>query len=345
MDERFEVARTSKPFDLFAEFGRFGSERKMSLQDPATLLAFTGHVGDRVGGALGDSALLHGQRTEAMFESLLVSLGQFELLKSEDAGRLFPDGRYQSPDFRTVLKDGSHWLIEVKNVYEGDPARQKRRLLTKSQLERLTAYAGATGAELKLAIFWARWSIWTLVSPDRLVGADGGLVLDIGTAMRVNELSRLGDRSFGVRPPLRLRVTMDQARTSPVGADGRVTCTIGGVKVFSGDQEIVWVFMQYGEWQSEEPDAILDGDRLLAIEFRWVPRERVNQGFEFVGTLSRMFAAYYARQTVDSGEVVQVRAPLRPSWFEPLLSWEKARGRMSLWSFTQEPNFETPAGK
>ena len=153
MDERFEVARTGKPFDLLAEFGRFGNETKMSLRDPATLSAFTGHVGDRVEGALGDSALLHGQRTEAMFESLLVSLGQFVLLTSEDTGRLFPDGRYQSPDFRIVLEDGSHWLIEVKNVYEPDPSRRKRRLFTKPGLERLTTYASATGAELKLAIF------------------------------------------------------------------------------------------------------------------------------------------------------------------------------------------------
>ena len=135
--------------------------------------------------------------------------------------------------------------------------------------------------------------------------------------------------------------------------DGRVTCTVGGVDVFCGDQEIVnpadqeivWVFMQYGEWPSEEPEAVLDGDRLLAIEFRWVPRERINQGFEFVGTLSRMFAAYYAQQTVDSGEVVQIRAPLRPRWFEPLLSWKKSPERMSLWSFALEPNFEAPVGK
>lgn len=71
----------TKPFDLLAEFGKFGLEHQMSLRDPATISAFIGDVRERVEGALGDSPLVYGQRTEAMFEALLVSLGEFELLK------------------------------------------------------------------------------------------------------------------------------------------------------------------------------------------------------------------------------------------------------------------------
>ena len=338
----------AKPFDLLAEFGKFGLEQRLSLRDAATIPAFIGDVGDKVKGALRDSPLLHGQRTEAMFEALLVSLGEFELLKGEDGGRLFPDDRYRVPDFRTVLKDGSHWLIEVKNVYEREPLEQRRHLFTGPYLERLTAYADATGAELKIAVYWARWSIWTLVSPNRLMGPDGGLDLDMMTAMRVNELSRLGDRTIGTRSPLRLRLTMDEARTNPVDADGEVTFTVGGIQIFCADQEIVepveqeivWVFMQYSRWRSDEPEAILDGDRLLAIEYRWEPEELTNQGFEIVGSLSGMFAAYYAEHTVDSGEVVQIRAPLRPNWFEPLVSLQTTRRNLPLWTFAQRPNFE-----
>ena len=221
-----DASKMGKPFDLLAEFGKFGLERRMSLRDPVTISAFIGHVGDRVEGALGDSPLLYGQRTEAMFEAFLVSLGEFELLKGEDSGRLFPDVRYRVPDFRVVLKDGSHWLIEVKNVYEPDPLQQRRRVFSASHLGQLTAYADATGAELKIAVFWARWRIWTLVSPDRLIEEDGGLNLDMLTALRVNELSSLGDRTIGTRPPLRLRLTMDQARTGPVDADGQVVFSI-----------------------------------------------------------------------------------------------------------------------
>ena len=339
-----------KPFDLLAEFGKFGHARKISLRDPATFSAFVRHVGDEVQRALDDSTLLYGQRTEAMFEALLVSLGGFDLLKSEDSGRLFPASRYISPDFRVVLGDGAHWLIEVKNVYEQEPSQQRRRLFAETHFRKLAAYAQKTGAELKIAVFWARWSIWTLVSPDRLIGPDGGIDLDMQTAIRVNEFSRLGDRMFGTRPPLRLRVAMDPARTSSVDTDGMVRATIGDAKVFCGDEEltepaereIAWVFMQYGEWQEHDPEPILDGNRLLAIDFRWEPRDPTGQGFEIVGTLSRMFARYYAQHTVDGGAVVQLRAPLRPDWFAPLVNMKIRSGALPLWRIELQPNFDIP---
>jgi hypothetical protein len=71
-----------KPFDLLAEFGKFGLDRKLSLRDPSAKAAFGAHVANSVDQALADPALLHGQRTEAMFEALLVSLGKFRLLKA-----------------------------------------------------------------------------------------------------------------------------------------------------------------------------------------------------------------------------------------------------------------------
>lgn len=37
-----------KPFDLLAEFGKFGLERKISLRDPATASDFIAHVGEAV---------------------------------------------------------------------------------------------------------------------------------------------------------------------------------------------------------------------------------------------------------------------------------------------------------
>ena len=335
----------TKAFDLLSQFAKFGRERKMSLQGRDTLSAFIGHVGDEVEGALGDEALLYGQRTEAMFEALLVSLGEYELLKTEDCGRLFSIRRYVAPDFRVVLRDGEHWLIEVKNVYEKKPSQQRRRLFSGSYLERLSGYAEATGAELKIAVYWARWSIWTLVSPRPLIGDDGNLELEMPTAIRVNELSRLGDRIIGTRSPLRLRLIMDLERTSTLDADGKVDCVIGDVKAFCGDQELTepddqslaWMFMLYGQWREYDPEAILDGDRLLAIEFRWEPEQTSDQGFEIVGTLSRMFARYYAEHTVEDGKVVQLRAPLRPNWFVPLVERKGGSKALPLWQFVQEP--------
>lgn len=339
-----------KPFDLFAVFAKFGLERKISLRDPAAALEFINHAHDEIQRAVDDEKFLHGQRIEAMFESLLISLGGFELLKAEDSGPPFPAERYLAPDFRVVLGDGAHWLVEVKNVYESAPYQQHRRLFEASYLDKLIAYAEATGAKLKVAIFWARWQIWTMISPERLIGTDGGLDIDMQTALQVNELSRLGDRPVGTRPPLRLRLVMDPAHTGSINVDGEVLATIGDTQLFCGDEEltepvekeIAWMFMQYGDWQEGDPETILEGDRLLAIEYRWEPKEITGQSFEIVGTLSRMFARYYAQHTVNKGQVVQLRAPLKPDWFVSLITLKGGSQALPLWQFVQQPKFDAP---
>ena len=110
-----------------------------------------------------------------MFEAMLISLGEYSLLKPEDVGRIYPDDHFCVPDYRVVLKDGTQWLIEVKNVNIDDPAlkQQERKLMNRAYREKLEAYAAATGGELKLAVYWARWGIWTLISPERLIDENG----------------------------------------------------------------------------------------------------------------------------------------------------------------------------
>lgn len=334
-----------KPFDLLAPLAAFGAERRISLQDPDFKAAFAGYVSSGVERALADARLLHGHRVEAMFEALIVALGEYRLLKPEDGGRVHPAGKFRLPDFRLVTKDGEQWLIEVKNVYEDDPFVQRRRLMYREYRLALEAYAEATGAKLKLAVYWARWSIWTLVSPERLALAGGDLVLDMNEAMTANELWRLGDRFIGTRPPLRLRFLADPERTSPIAADGTVQITFGGAQMLSEDcviedpaeKEIAGIFMEHGGWECEGPDAIVNGNRLTAIEFRWAPPERTKQGFESIGPLSRMFASAYAHQTLKDGDIVQIRAPLRPGWFGPLLDADYESKALPLWRFALQP--------
>lgn len=338
----------SKPFDILDQLGRFGAQRNISLRDPNAPGAFADHVSQSVGRALADPALMHGQRAEAMFEALVVSLGEYRLLTREDGGSVFPTGRFVAPDFRVVLADGQHWLVEVKNVYEEEPFEQSRTLFRRDYHAKLDAYARATGAELKLAVFWARWSIWTLVSPDRLVDADGSLTLDMMTAMRVNEMAALGDMSIGTRAPLTLRLTMDPDRSGAIGDDGLVKAVIGGTSLRSEDREILdpvereiaFTLMQHGQWVEQEPVPIIDGDRLVAMEFTWLPQEEeVDQGFDFIGSLSRIFAHYYAAHTLDDREVVQLRAPLRPRWFAPLIAPGHVSDALPLWRFSLKPNY------
>jgi hypothetical protein len=340
-----------KPFDLLAEFGKYGLEHKVALNDPATRLAFGAHVAQAVDRALADPVLLHGQRAEAMFEAMLVSLGGFKLLKPEDGGRVFPANRFLVPDFRVVLANGAQWLIEVKNVYIEDAYCQQRKVMTRDYRERLEAYSAATGAELKIAVFWARWSIWTLVTPAFFADANGDVILDMGAAVRGNELGTLGDLMIGTRSPLTLRLIMDQVATSAVGADSTVKAVIQRAVMFSGgeeiaypvEQEIAWIFISHGEWAGNEAVPIFEADRLVALDFSWEPRERTNEGFEMIGTLSRMFSRHFAEETLRDGQIVQLRAAHRPGWFEPLISHEYVSKVLPLWRFQVQATYAKSA--
>lgn len=335
-----------KPFDLLAEFGKFGLERKLALTEPETRAAFGLHVAESVDRALADPALLHGQRTEAMFEAMMASLGDFRLVKPEDGGRVISSEPLRVPDFRIVLTSGEQWLVEVKNIYIDNPSRQQRKVMTREYRQQLEAYASATGAELKLAIFWARWSMWTLVAPARFADASGDVVIDMLTAAQANELGTLGDRTIGTRPPLRLRLFMDPERTSTIDEDGQVTAVIGWVAMYCGqdeitdptEQQVAWIFMQHGEWPGSEAVPVVKGDRLVAIDFSWEPEERQNEGFEMIGTLSRVFSRYFADATLADGAIVQLRAPHRPSWFEPMIKPSYVSKALPLWRFQLKPS-------
>ena len=339
-----------KPFDLLSMLSDFGLERGMRINHPETIAAFLESAKAALTNAQDDSALLHGQRTQAMFEAMVVSLGAYRLLKSEDNGSSYSDGTYAVPDFRIVLPDGEQWLVEVKNVYMSDPFQQSRRLLRKADLERLAKYSHETGGKLKLAVYWARWALWTLVSPERVVASDGSVTLDFLTAVKINELAVLGDRMVGTKPPLKLRLLADSAETITVDAvehDGSFGFTIADAQLLCGEDEIVdstereiaWAFMLYGDWGVTGPEIVTDGEFAKGVEWRLEPLERQNQGYEIIGTLSQMFARYFSTLTVEDEEVVQIHAPQRQGWFSPLVNPGHQTTALPLWLFKLQPNY------
>ena len=263
-----------------------------------------------------------------MFEALLVSLGCYRLLKSEDEGIVHPINTFQAPDFRVVLPDGTQWLIEVKNAYIDDPLNQRRRFMTSAYREKLDNYASSTGGELKLAVYWAKWGMWTLVSPDRFLDSNGNVILDLKGGMFENELGSLGDRFVFTRPPLTLRLNANPEKTTTVSEEGTVGFTVGGVQIYSGHKEIVdpkemeiaWMFMRFGNWPETGPRPIFAHNQVIAIEFQWEPEEDNERKQASIGTLSGMFSRYYAEQTLQDDQVMRLSAPPRPGWFTPLLS-------------------------
>ena len=335
------------PIDLLTLLGQFGREQRLSLRNPEAQVQFLESVKASMKDALENDALLHGQRTQNMFEALVVSLGEYKLLKLEDIGRVHPEGFYTAPDFRMVLKDGRQWLIEVKNVYDRDPTRQRLQL-RKTDVDKLATYAQAVGCPLKFALYWARWRMWTLVDAADFEPVGTKLVIDMLTAAMVSELGEIGDRTVGTKPPLGLRLMVDPTKDRSIAEDGEAKFTVGDAKLFCEDREITnpveqaiaWMFMQYGEWEGEEPTAIISGDRFEAVEFNWTPRERSNEGqdFEIIGRLSTVFARYYAEQTIGSDGLVQTEADMVPGWFRPLIDPAHKSDVLPIWRFIIQPS-------
>ncbi len=333
------------PIDLLAIFGRFGREQKLPLRDPNALKAFMAAVERDLIGALGSDTLLHGQRTENMFEALIVSLGHYSLFKREDIGTVYPTKTMQAPDFRAHLPDGTPWLIEVKNVYCESPEQQVFDV-TKDYMARLQNYASVMRAPLKFALYWARWRLWTIVDTSRFEESDGKLKIEMLRAFTANEFAELGDRTIGTTPPLRFRLRADPSKERTVGPDGETRFTICHAAFYSGEQEITdpieqqiaWILADYGDWVSKEPEARITNGLLDAIELTWTPREKINltERFETIGILSSMFSRHYASHTLNEEGVIQTEADLIPDWFAPLLDPHYKSKALPLWRFVQQ---------
>lgn len=327
--------------DLLYLFGQFGREQKLSLRDPKAAELFIASVRADVKKALDNDALIHGQRTQNMFEALVVSCGDYKMMKMEDAGRIHPGGHYIAPDFRLVLMDGRQWLIEVKNVYGEDPRRQ-RLSLRKSDVAKLEAYSQANACPLKFAIYWARWQLWTLVDISDLEPRGNKLTIEMAAALRISEMGEIGDRTIGTAPPLTLRIRADLTKERSLAADGTVTYTIADASFFCAGEEIreksvadlAWIFMLYGEWPVSDPRPSMSGGLLDYVEFEFAPAKRLNgrENFEIICRLSSMFSRWYAAQTLGPDGIHQTEADLRPGWFDPLINLRKSEA-LPIWSF------------
>lgn len=79
-----------KPFDLLTSLASFVHARGIALTDPELIPTFTAYAGEQLAAAFVDDALLHGKRTERLFEATVLSLGRFRLFRTQDSRRVHP---------------------------------------------------------------------------------------------------------------------------------------------------------------------------------------------------------------------------------------------------------------
>jgi hypothetical protein len=259
-------------------------------------------------GALQDPSLLRGLGTERLFFAMVGALGTVTLIKEEDSGEIWPaDTGLRIPDYLIALPDASTILVEVKHFYQkGNPTKRYR--LSKKYLRGLRMYADAVGCEVKLAVYWAQWNLWTLV-PLELCEETASPSLTLEVAMQFNEMHLLGDVFIATEFPLRLRLVADERapRSLSMDNDGTFTApfTIGSVELYCADRRItaktecglaMW-FMLNGSWEEENLLQVDDNRQVVASEFIYRPSGDSGQRFAMLGSLSSMFSAQYGGGT------------------------------------------------
>ncbi|TAX01965.1 hypothetical protein ELI07_32775 (plasmid) [Rhizobium leguminosarum] len=336
-EEQPEPPKRQKAFDLLASVAVFARKNGIKLNDTTLVDRFMADAAPRLREALADPALIHGSRVERLFEATVLSLGQFKLLKTEDVGRVHAAETLRAPDFRIVFDDGGQWLVEVKNVRSTNPSRPELRM-SRKYLESVQSYADAVGTPLKLAIYWSAWRFWSVISPEHFRTRSGGLRVSMQEAMLASEFERLGENLIMTKPPLRL--VLDAATEMPrsVSDEGLANFMIASARIYSRDVELTdpkdrklaQVFLFHGEWKVEGPIALMEGDQIAGVEFVANPVEPTHQGWEGIGMASRIFSTFYAEQTIDGDQVIQLDGEPAPDWFAPLAKWDFKNSRLPL---------------
>jgi hypothetical protein len=344
-------------FDTFSLLTQHATKENLSLQDPGTLSKFLDTLKESANKSLSNRAFLHGQRTEALFEMVVASLGQVRLLKREDAGDVFHsfENEINIPDFRIIFNDDTQALVEVKNHYQGNsPLKEHREKSV--YLESLSTYAKAMKCELLIATYWARWHMWTLV-PEHCFSPKGkNRVLKMDDALKANLMGRLGDCWVATRAPLRLRIIAAPDSTQPTPTGKKIKGLIQSIEIYSENRQIIdelewriaFFLLLYGDWKESPPTTEKLNNNLIANEYQFNPAPEIakeepqkKQGFVGIGLLSRMTSNLYLNATTNEGEIARTLVNFSPGQIGQLIPNNYKGTALPLWRFTQSsPNTE-----
>lgn len=340
------LKRNPAKFETLALFGVLARDQGYSFKDEETSRKFINELDTEFFKAKNRPTILHGLHAQAMFECLIASLGKCAVLKQEDSGEVYAtDTSLEIPDLRLLLDDGQEFFVEIKNYYQSNPMASYT--FKPLYLNGLRQYAKLFNRNLKIAIYWAKWNIWTLV-PETEIKNDGvSSSISMQEAMMANEMSTLGDYMVGTKIPLRIKLFADKNKPRFISDDGKVHFTIGKVELYCGDtrvdnsfeKELAYYLMLFGNWPLDGPIYVSDdNNKPAAIEFRSQPYETTpRQGFEIVGTLSSMFSSYYNMITAPAGDVERISPKQTPSSMGIIIPRDYKGKYLPLWRFVIEP--------
>jgi hypothetical protein len=291
---------------------------------------------------------LQGWRTQALFEAIVASLGSVQLLKLEDVGDVYFSGPdLQPPDFRIVTESGEQILVEVKNFYQRKNETADFRVRT-SDLEAWLEYTNRVVLDsLKLAIYWVRWNVWTLVDSKVLRPGDDKCSISLPDALMANEMGVLGDRTIATEWPIGFTVFTDPSQPRTVDESGDVSFTVaaaeysvaGRTVTDPSEQKIVHRLMLHGGWPEKAEAKVLDGEP-VSVSFTFSPAEPPPppQSFAMHSPLSSIFSNIFMEATAgEQGEITQLRLDADPGALAGLIPDDYEGETLKIWRFHQMP--------
>jgi hypothetical protein len=299
---------------------------------------------DRLRQLRNSDIMVHGRRAETMFGFLAASLRNCRVVKREDSGdALFaPKVEPLIPDYRLLLTSGIQLLVEVKNCH----SRRHEVSVRTVDLDRLKTYADLFSTELRVAIYWSKWRLWTLVRPEAFIAKKTRSILPLTEALRYNSMADLGDATLATTPPITFRVRADPTHPRKIEEVGKVAFTIGSVQLFAGRTEVtdknerslLFYLMMYGSWIEIESEAEVRNGELEWVDFVVQPQgeeedEDDPQPFRTIGSLSTMIANRYNELTTSGSEIQRLSPPVSPHALSRALPGKVEELTLPLWVF------------
>ena len=340
------LRREHARLDALDLYARVVERTKGAISDPGRFDKALAKVRKGLVEVTSSKSTLHGWRAQALFEAVVASLGRVQLLKLEDSGDAFFVGpAIKPPDFRIVCSDGDQMLVEVKNLHQKRPDTAFR--MRAKDLEELQRYAHIVGVkELKLAIYWSRWNLWTLADSGRLQpdGVDH-LALSLPVALQCNEMGRIGDRTPATEWPIGLIIYTDPSQPRTVNAEGEAQFTIGRLEYVvagravtaPGEQRILLRLMLHGGWPEQASTEVINGE-LISNSFLYSPETEPPPGQPFAlhGPLSSIYSSMFNEATIDEqGEITALRVRINPSALAALIPDDYQGETLRIWRLEQ----------
>lgn len=333
--------RNPEKFDVLDLFDAVGRSRKFVIGDVNDERSFAKIISDSLS-ANRTPTMIYGRCVEAMFAYMAASLGKCQVIKKEDSGDVFARENIEIPDYRLVLSNGEQMLVEVKNYHQSSAL--KVFTLRTSYIDGLIRYADLMMADISIAVYWSKWSLWTLVKPADFERNGGKATIMLTTALEQSRMIDIGDYVIGTTPPLIIRLFSDKQKSHSIDDNGKVEFVISRVDLLcngtlitsENEKRIALTLMFYGNWSEDitvmnTPNEKKDIDY---IEFSYTPLEHSDeQRFSTMDSLSTIISRQYIQLTTSDGKVTRFSPNIAPGALGFVIPENYKGTALPLWRF------------